>query len=93
MKKWECNNCLFIISKDEWLTAPSPFNADEMLKACPYCWQCTDGFALVCDEPGCTRLATCGWPTGAADDEWGGYRHTCGYHDLSGPGEGRIPLK
>jgi hypothetical protein len=40
-----------------------------------------------------TRPATCGWPTGATDDEWGGYRHTCGDHDLSGPGEGRIPLK
>ena len=91
--KWQCNNCNIIISKDEWLTAPSPFDPDEMLTACPRCRQCVDGFALLCDEPGCTRPATCGWPTGAADDEWGGYRHSCGDHDLSGPGEGRVPLK
>jgi hypothetical protein len=28
-----------------------------------------------CDEDGCTRQATCGWPT-----HDGGYRRTCGLH-------------
>jgi hypothetical protein len=30
--------------------------------------------AAQCDEPGCTRRVTCGWPSGA------GYRQTCSEH-------------
>jgi hypothetical protein len=32
-------------------------------------------FALICDEPMCYRVVSCGWPI-----EDGGYRHTCGEH-------------
>jgi len=51
---------------------------------CPHCvmehqWPCpTIG---RCDEPGCEREATCGWPSrpGGTGPN-GGYRRTCGEH-------------
>lgn len=30
--------------------------------------------AVQCDEPGCKKQVTCGWPSDK------GYRHTCGKH-------------
>jgi len=55
---------------------PTP---DSLDVECPHCvvtheWPCpTIG---RCDEPGCGRMATCGWPSP------GGYRRTC--HDHRG---------
>ncbi len=55
------------------LSAPSPFDADEMIFACPKC-KAIDKTHAVCDEPDCWEPATCGTPT--AD----GHRTTCGGH-------------
>jgi hypothetical protein len=37
-------------------------------------------YAVLCDESGCKKYATCGFPTGDNDDKFGGYRNTCGDH-------------
>gem|GEM_PF-2160498 len=63
------------------LATPAP---DTLDVECPHCvvsheWPCpTIG---RCDEPGCGREATCGWPTrpGGTGPN-GGYRRTCGDH-------------
>ena len=60
----------------ELLTAPSPFDMSDTLTACPTCKEVND-FYEVCDEPGCTREAGCGFPAGP---EFGGYRRTCFEH-------------
>lgn len=39
-----------------------------------------DRIANTCDEPGCTAVAVCGWPTDA-----GGYRRTCAKHWIVAP--------
>ena len=36
--------------------------------------EAADAACRECDEPGCTREATCGWPVK------GGYRRTCAEH-------------
>jgi len=53
--------------------APSPFDPDETLDACPQCHRVND-MRQCCDEPECFAEATCGTPTP------GGYRRTCGKH-------------
>lgn len=79
-QRWRCTNCGTTTLGPELLTAPSPFDADDVLSGCPKCKQCSDGFDLLCDEPGCNSVAGCGWPTGDDSDSWGGYRNTCGKH-------------
>ena len=39
----------------------------------PAC-RAAEQFENMCDEPGCNREATCGWPSPS------GYRRTCGDH-------------
>ena len=34
--------------------------------------------SMRCDEPGCMKQATCGWPTRSGGGK--GYRRTCGPH-------------
>jgi hypothetical protein len=36
-------------------------------------------FVNICDEPGCTREASCGWPTRGMTS----YRRTCGEHMIA----------
>ncbi len=79
-KRWICNSCRSLLMEDWLLTAPSPFDAEMTLTACPRCKQCDEGFMEVCDEPTCMREAGCGWPTGDNNDQWGGYRRTCYEH-------------
>lgn len=79
---WKCRACGIASLEPELLKAPSPFNSDDELVACPRCLQCSEGFDLLCDEPGCNKHAGCGWPTGDDNDEWGGYRDTCAKHML-----------
>lgn len=74
VKQWRCKECREVIPASKLLQAPSPFDDDDLLVGCPHCKQCNDGFALVCDEPGCQSDATCGFPTKA------GYRNTCSKH-------------
>jgi len=75
MNLFMCNFCNHTMPEAAMLMAPSPFNPDETLYACPNCKQCDEGFRELCDEPGCTKDATCGWPTPD-----GGYRRTCAEH-------------
>jgi hypothetical protein len=59
---------------DELLRARNPFNAEDVITACPKC-KCLESTLLTaCDEPGCWEQATCGTPTKA------GYRNTCHNH-------------
>lgn len=76
-KRYKCECCEKITAEDELLRATSPFDQDQTLLACPYCLS-IDGdanFRLICDEPDCEQIATCGFPT---DDN--GYRRTCFEH-------------
>lgn len=76
MKRWRCQGCERISLEPVLLTAQSPFDAAQTLTGCPLC-KSVEGFDEICDEPGCERNATCGFPAGA---EFGGYRRTCGKH-------------
>jgi len=78
--RWRCRNCDEVTLEPDLLTAPSPFDADYTLIACPVCKQCDDGFELLCDENGCNSVVSCGWPTSDNSDQWGGYRNTCHRH-------------
>ena len=75
-KKWKCNECNEISLETELLYAKSPFDETDTLTGCPKCKGC-NGFDEICDEPGCDRTTSCGFPAG---DEWGGYRRTCHEH-------------
>lgn len=44
---------------------------------CPLCRE-ADHITDACDEPGCTKRATCGWPEKGWPDA--PYRRTCGDH-------------
>lgn len=57
----------------EQLTDPNPFEEKEVVEGCPACRQ-VDTVEILCDEPGCLELASCGTPTP------GGYRWTCYEH-------------
>jgi hypothetical protein len=71
-RRWKCMDCHCIMPESEMLRAPSPFDSSCTLVACPHCRVCGTTLALVCDEPGCTDEASCGWPTGDENDAWGG---------------------
>lgn len=73
--RWQCNFCAHKLMSGEMLQAPSPFESSDILRACPRCKQCDEGFFQLCDAPNCNQEATCGWPT--TD---GGYRRTCYDH-------------
>lgn len=60
--------------EDELLVATHPFDDSATVVGCPRCKE-AEKVRLVCDEPGCFELQTCGWPTGN-----GGYRMTCSKH-------------
>lgn len=74
MDKWKCFywRCGWHGNDDELLSAPDPFNPGETMYACPKCRE-TD-IVSGCDEPGCTKEGTCGWPSPS------GYRRTCVDH-------------
>lgn len=73
--KWKCQEfrCGWHGDESAILQAPDPFNDGEVIAACP---ECREVGTLVsgCDEPGCTEIGSCGWPSEA------GYRRTCGAH-------------
>ena len=78
--KLKCKACHHVTEYKDVLKAPSPFLPEDTLKACPACKLCDEGFYVLCDEPGCMRVVSCGWFTGDKSDEWGGYRRTCREH-------------
>lgn len=65
--------CGWIGVQGEVLQAPSPFDPEEELEACPVCNRIND-MRRCCDEPECFEEATCGTPTQTV------YRRTCGKH-------------
>ncbi len=73
MNRYRCVNCDVISNESALLTAPNPFDATEIITGCPVC-KSVDALVPVCDEPGCIKDVSCGWPSPA------GYRHTCGTH-------------
>jgi hypothetical protein len=77
-RRWRCEVCQTVTQEPDLLTAPNPFDPTETLTGCPNCKQAEARFALLCDEPGCNREASCGFPVE------GGYRHACGTHRAKG---------
>lgn len=65
--------CGWVGAPIEVLEAPSPFDPDETLQACPLCGRIND-MRICCDEPECFQEADCGTPTPS------GYRNTCAKH-------------
>ena len=79
--RWQCSECDLIFIEFEFLEAPNPFDTNQKIIGCPNCKN-VDGFKNICDEPGCIREATCGFPTP------NGYRRTCGDHMRKAEKEG-----
>ena len=83
--KWKCQCCGHILFDGDFLVAQSPFREDDELIACPEC-RMTEGFDNICDEEGCTSLATDGNPvkngyaTFSGDDSCDDYLRTCFKH-------------
>jgi hypothetical protein len=75
MTMWRCKTCNVCTPTESLLRAPSPFNPEDELLACPSCKHCDEGFDEMCDEPGCARTASSGWKP--KDQP---YRRTCGEH-------------
>ena len=73
--RWRCQACDWIGSSSNLLTAPNPFDPSADCWGCPNC-KAIDDLLNVCDEPGCNRPSSCGWP---GPD---GYRVTCGIHHV-----------
>jgi hypothetical protein len=69
--KWCCTECDWRGS--DLLVSQNPFNRDDKIHGCPEC-KSVECFKAACDEPGCNKDASCGWPS--AD----GYRNTCHDH-------------
>lgn len=76
LKRWRCQDCSHIALETELLCAPSPFAAEDTITGCPHC-KGVPQFDELCDEPGCNKEASCGFPAG---EEFGGYRRTCYDH-------------
>lgn len=78
IEKWECDECGVIIPNSAILVIfvghPKRGHGKVSVSQCPECGE-VNCFTALCDEPGCTREVTCGWPTKS-----GGYRNTCGDH-------------
>ena len=72
-RKWKCVSCDNISLETELLRATNPFDKDETIEGCPIC-KSVFGFTEICDEPECTREASCGFPVA------NGYRRTCYQH-------------
>ena len=77
MKKQDltkCNECGNVFETTQMLKAPSPFDPDDVLCACPKC-KTPEVLQAICQVEGCKGEATCGKPTKH------GYLHLCRYHD------------
>lgn len=74
---FRCENCNHRMSDRDILqvSVPHPKRPEERvpLSQCPECGEC-ERFTNMCDEPDCTRVAGCGWPSPE------GYRNTCFPH-------------
>lgn len=72
---FKCTDCeVWVGPVEEMLVAQNPFDPSSEIQGCPHC-KSIGQFVNLCDESGCTRDASCGWPTND-----GGYRRTCYEH-------------
>lgn len=71
--RWKCRECDGIVSAEQVLEAPDPFDPALLVFGCPSCRMCVE-LELVCDEEGCRDIVSCGWPSAP------GYRQTCSNH-------------
>lgn len=71
--KYKCEDCGWLGFDREMLTAPNPFDPDDIVFGCPRC-RSIDNFVGLCDEPGCNERGGMGTPTP------NGYRWTCYAH-------------
>lgn len=72
-QRWICQSCQWNGGDAELLAAPNPFDTEDKIVGCPHC-KAVNEIVSACDEPGCKRESSCGFPTP------GGYRRTCGQH-------------
>lgn len=72
-----CEECYWTGLRSDLLEAQDPFDAAAKCYGCPEC-RSINCFTPLCDEEGCKKEASCGWPS---DD---GYRQTCGKHYREG---------
>lgn len=72
--RWLCQSCDWIGNDEDLLRAQSPFDPADTICGCPKC-KAVEDIISACDEPGCRRESSCGWP-----DEAGVYRRTCYEH-------------
>ena len=72
VQRFRCD-CGAVYDEDKLPSWPGPQGARWF-----YCADCFEPWGIefenICDDPGCSRLAGCGWPS----DE--GYRRTCFEH-------------
>ena len=73
MSQYRCKECRSILHTREILVNKNPFDEDEDIEGCPMC-SSINCFEIICDEAGCTKVSTHGWPSGNR------YRHTCYEH-------------
>lgn len=74
MSRWQCKSCSWEGTDKDLLKAPSPFNPDDELTACPDC-QAVEDFDEMCEIDGCDNYASCGWPSYSRR-----YVRSCGKH-------------
>lgn len=73
-QRWLCQACHWCGGDPELLRAPNPFDPEVLtIVGCPQC-KAVDEIVSACDEPGCQRASSSGFPTP------NGYRLTCGPH-------------
>jgi hypothetical protein len=77
MTRWICTDCRFIGLREEFDIVRDPKVVGNTWTICPKC-RSADHITDACDEPGCDREASCGFPV---DDERG-YRRTCYEHSV-----------
>ena len=70
--KWICTECNYLGPMKSFDQVPDPRGSDTWT-VCPQC-RAPEHVAQVCDEPGCRKESSCGFPTPQ------GYRRTCGDH-------------
>lgn len=75
-RKWTCKECGSVSTDRELVSivVTHPKTREPVqVSQCPECGD-VNCFTLTCDEPGCGRDASSGWPSPD------GYRHTCHEH-------------
>lgn len=80
-EKWVCKECVEVVL--EHLSAPNPFDADDIIAGCPHC-KSVSSLLQACHHPGCNQIASGGYPNAL------GYRYAwlCYKHSFT---EGKMP--